>query len=107
MQEILISCGLKPINNVVDIMNYTMLEIGQPLHAFDYDKMEGEKRGLTRKQIIVRRAKKGERITTLDSQTFELDENTLVIAGSQKLLAIAGIKGGKKAEVNKTRKNYR
>ncbi len=104
MQEILISCGLKPINNVVDIMNYTMLEIGQPLHAFDYDKMEGEKRGLTRKQIIVRRAKKGERITTLDSQTFELDENTLVIAGSQKLLAIAGIKGGKKAEVNENTK---
>ncbi len=104
MQEILISCGLKPINNAVDIMNYTMLEIGQPLHAFDYDKMEEEKRGLTRKQIIIRRAKKGERITTLDSQTFELDENALVIAGSQKLLAIAGIKGGKKAEVNENTK---
>ncbi|PIU99371.1 hypothetical protein COS59_00155, partial [Candidatus Wolfebacteria bacterium CG03_land_8_20_14_0_80_36_15] len=102
MQDILKSCGLRPINNIVDITNYVMLLIGEPMHAFDYDK-------LTRKQIIVRRAKKGEKITTLDNEVYELNEDILVIADGDDLrksasnlresavLAIAGIKGGKKA----------
>ncbi len=115
MKGVLIDCGLRPINSVVDIMNYAMLETGQPLHAFDYDKLT---QSADRKaQIIVRRAKKGEKITTLDDKIYQLDENILVIAGGFKMdsrkklekdsgavLAIAGIKGGKNAEVDKNTK---
>jgi len=102
MQKILIDCGLRPINNVVDIMNYAMLETGQPLHAFDYDKLKTKNSKL--KAIIVRRAKKGEKITTLEDKTYELNEDILVIADSKEPIAIAGIKGGKKAEVDKNTK---
>jgi len=128
IQEKLTVCGLRPINNIVDILNYVMLETGQPLHAFDFEKIEADKRGyqrglqpthhppaacgpLTRK-IIVRFAKKGEKIKTLDEEEYELDSNPpttrqgkntnsdiLVIADSKEPLAIAGIKGGKKAEI--------
>ena len=90
--------GLKPINNIVDIANYVMLETGQPLHAFDLDKISNRK-------IVVRRAKKGERITSLDGEKYELDRDILVIADSKSPLAIAGIKGGKKAEISKSTKN--
>ena len=92
MRDILEKCGLRPINNAVDAMNYAMLETGQPLHAFDYDK-------IAQAQIIVRRAKKGERIVSLDDKNYELNENILVIADAKKPLAIAGIKGGKTAEI--------
>ena len=102
VKDVLIDCGLRPINNVVDIMNYAMLETGQPLHAFDYDKLAtSDKRQAT---IIVRRAKKGEKITTLDDKSYELNENILVIADIKRPLAIAGIKGGKEAEVDKNTK---
>lgn len=97
MKKILKDCGLKPINPVVDILNYIMLEVGQPLHAFDADKLNGG--------IIVRNAKDGERITTIDKQTYELDKNTLVIADEKKAQAIAGIKGGKDSEVDNKTKN--
>ena len=79
--------GQKPINNIVDIANFVMLELGQPLHAFDLDKLEGGK-------IIVRRAKKRERIVSLDGEKYELDERILVIADANNPVAIAGIKGG-------------
>ncbi|MFZ5559733.1 MAG: phenylalanine--tRNA ligase subunit beta [Patescibacteria group bacterium] len=92
IQERLKAMGQKPINNVVDAANYVMFEIGQPLHAFDYDKLEG-------KQIIVRRAKKGEKIITLDNEICDLNENILVIADNKRPLALAGVKGGKKAEI--------
>jgi phenylalanyl-tRNA synthetase beta chain len=103
------ACGLRPISNVVDIANYAMLETGQPLHAFDLDKIEGPEgkqasNGAGRK-IVVRLAKKGEKIVTLDNQKFELDKNILVIADEKDPLAIAGIKGGKKAEIDKKTKN--
>ena len=97
IQERLISCGLRPINNIVDIVNYVMLETGQPLHAFDCEKLENKK-------IVVRFAKKGEKIITLDEQNFSLDENILVIADDKKPVAIAGIKGGKLPEVDKKTK---
>ncbi len=98
LQNILKTCGLRPINVVVDIMNYAMLETGQPLHAFDAEKIEGN-------TIKVRLAKKNEPITTLDNQKYLLSEETLVVADSKDLLAIAGVKGGKKAEVDqKTRR---
>lgn len=97
MRDVLKECELRPINAVVDVMNYVMLETGQPLHAFDYDK-------IAQTQIVVRRAKKGEKIVSLDDKNYELNENILVIADSQKPLAIAGIKGGKTAEVGATTK---
>jgi len=103
IRERLIVCGLRPINNIVDITNYVMLETGQPLHAFDFEKISSVKsKGI--KKIIVRFAKKGEPITTLDGQKFNLDKNILVISDEKGPIAIAGIKGGKRPEIDsKTR----
>lgn len=95
------ACGLKPINNIVDITNYVMLEIGQPLHAFDFAKISS-KNG--KKEILVRLAKKNEKILTLDGKEYNLNEKILVIADNEKPLAIAGIKGGKEAEISKNTK---
>ena len=92
MKKILQSCGLRPIHPVVDILNYVMLEIGQPLHAFDANKLHGG--------IVVRSAKKGEKLTTIDGQNLTLDKDVLVIADEKKAQAVAGIKGGKPSEVN-------
>lgn len=89
--------GLKPIANIVDLSNFVMFEQGQPMHAFDYDKIEGG-------QIIVRRAKKGEKIITLDDVERTLDENILVIADVKKPVAIAGIMGGRDSGVVSTTK---
>lgn len=96
LRQTLATCGLQSINPVVDIMNYVMLETGQPLHAFDADKLEGDLR--------VRRARKGETILTLDNQRFTLQEQDLVIADAKEPVALAGIKGGKKAEVDRKTK---
>ncbi len=97
LQQRLEVCGLRPINNIVDITNYVMLETGQPLHAFDREKLEGNK-------IIVRFAKDKEKIVTLDEEKYDLDGNILIIADSESPLAIAGIKGGKKAEIDEKTK---
>ena len=96
MKKILDSCGLRPINGVVDIMNYVMLETGQPLHAFDANEIE--------KGIIVRNAKNKEEVTSLDGVKYHLDEKDIVIADNKGPLAIAGVKGGKRAEVYKNTK---
>lgn len=90
MKRVLISCGMRPINAVVDVMNYVMLEVGQPMHAFDADKI---------KSIVIRRAEKEEHIKTLDGNSFTLTPEDLVIADGMHVLAIAGVKGGKRAEV--------
>lgn len=79
--------GIKPINNIVDITNYILIELGQPMHAFDYEKIAGHR-------IIVRRAEEGETITTLDNTAHNLDNDVLVIADTEKPLAVAGIMGG-------------
>ena len=86
------ACGMRSINNIVDITNYVMLELGQPMHAFDIGSIEG-------KQITVRRAKPGEIITTLDDEERILDEDMLVIADSQKPVAVAGVMGGQNSEI--------
>ncbi|RKD32535.1 phenylalanine--tRNA ligase subunit beta [Thermohalobacter berrensis] len=97
LQMKLIEAGLRPINNIVDITNYVMLELGQPLHAFDLDKIEENK-------IIVRRAKDGEKIITLDDEERKLDETMLVIADGKKPVAIAGVMGGANSEVTRETK---
>lgn len=91
LQDRLIAAGMRPINNIVDITNYVMLELGQPLHAFDQKLVD---------EIIVRRAKKGEVIETLDATKRELTEDMLVIADSQKPIAVAGIMGGATSEIS-------
>lgn len=97
IQDVLKTCNINPINNVVDITNYVMLETGQPLHAFDAEKLEGEK-------IIVRYAKKREKIVTLDEKRYDLQENILVIADELSPVGIAGIKGGVVPEVDENTK---
>jgi len=98
IREKLKVCGLRSINNVVDIVNYIMLETGQPLHVFDFERIEGK--NSKPKKIIVRFAKEKEKIITLDEEKYDLDENILIISDEKEPLAIAGIKGGKKAEIN-------
>ena len=92
MKKRLKACGIRSINNIVDITNYVMLEMGQPMHAFDINSIEG-------KHITVRRAKKGEKIITLDEQERELNEENLVIADEKKAVAIAGVMGGLNSEI--------
>ena len=89
------SIGLRPINNVVDITNFVLHETGQPLHAFDLKKISGS-------TIIVREAREGEKITTLDDQERELNTKMMVIADSEKPLVVAGIMGSVDAEVDDT-----
>ena len=92
IQQRLRSVGLRPINNIVDITNFCLLETGQPLHAFDYDKLRGNK-------IIVRRARWGEKIVTLDGEEKTLDGSVLVIADDRRPVAVAGIMGGEDTQV--------
>lgn len=92
MQELLKAVGVKPINNVVDVTNYVLMELGQPLHAFDRDTLE-------RDSIVVRRAKDGEMLVTLDGEKRELDRGILVIADAERPVALAGVMGGKETEV--------
>jgi phenylalanyl-tRNA synthetase beta chain len=87
----LVAVGVRPVSNIVDITNYVMLELGQPLHAFDKSLVD---------KIIVRRARNGELIETLDNEKRELDENMLVIADSAKPIAVAGVMGGAGSEIN-------
>lgn len=92
MQERLTAAGMRPINNIVDITNFVMLEYGQPLHAFDYEKIGGQK-------IIVRRGKEGEWMYTLDGEERNLNNHMLVIADAEHPVALAGVMGGLESEV--------
>jgi phenylalanyl-tRNA synthetase beta chain len=107
LKERLEICGINSINNVVDATNYVMLELGQPLHAFDLDKIGNfqQIQNSKLKTIVVRKAKRGEKIVTLDNEKYDLDDNILVIADQKEPIAIAGIKGAKKAEIDKKTKN--
>ena len=91
------AAGVRPINNVVDVTNYVLLELGQPMHAFDLDMLAG-------RQIRVRRAKTGERITTLDGVDRALSADMLVIADAHNAQAVAGVMGGGRSEVSDTTK---
>jgi phenylalanyl-tRNA synthetase beta chain len=95
LQERLIACGQRPINNIVDISNYVMLEYGQPLHTFDYEKLKGKK-------IIVRRAKEGEKFFTLDGNERQLSGDMLTIADGERTVAIAGVMGGLNSDVTES-----
>lgn len=95
LQRILMAVGLRPINSVVDITNFVMLELGQPLHAFDFSKIDGD-------AIVVRKAKESEKITTLDGVVRELESEMLLICDAEKPLAVAGVMGGSNSEVSTT-----
>ena len=92
MRERLRAMGIRPINNIVDITNYVMLEYGQPMHAFDYRYVNGGR-------IIVRRAEEGEKLTTLDGKEHTLTANHLVIADEGRAVGLAGIMGGENSEI--------
>ena len=92
MQRTLMDAGMRPINNIVDVTNYVMLELGQPLHAYDLEKLNGKK-------LIARRAKKDEKIVTIDQTDRSLSENMLVIADVEKPACIAGVMGGFNTEI--------
>lgn len=98
MSERLEKIGIRAINNIVDITNYIMLDIGHPMHAFDYDK-------LAENRIIVRPANKGETITTLDEQNLKLKVTDIVIADAEKPVALAGVMGGLDSSVTENTKN--
>ena len=92
MQERLRAQGIRPINNIVDITNYVMEEYGQPMHAYDWDAIAG-------KEIIVRRAKKGEKFNTLDGQERTMDDSVLMICDGEKAVGMAGIMGGENSMI--------
>ena len=98
MQKRLRCLGLRPVNNIVDITNYVMMETGQPLHTFDLDKLSGQK-------VIVRRAMAGEEIVAINGARRALFHDMLVIADSKRPVAIAGIIGGKDTEISESTKN--
>ncbi len=95
LKDRLTAIGLRPINNIVDITNFVMMEYGQPLHAFDRDLLAGNK-------IIIRRAKKGEPFASLDGTELKLEPDALVIADDEKPVALAGIMGGINSQVSET-----
>ena len=101
LKDALADCGVRSINNIVDAANYVMLETGQPLHTFDFDKISSKSATVDKKEIIVRQAKKNEKITTLEDEVYDLSEDIMVIADNKNLLALAGIKGGKESGIDK------
>ena len=97
LADCLIAAGMRPINNIVDITNFVMLETGQPMHAFDIDDIADD-------TIIVRRAEEGENITTLDEKQHVLTDEMLVIADGKRAVGVAGVMGGENSEIKETTK---
>ena len=113
LKKHLTACGLRPINNIVDITNYVLIEFGQPMHAFDFNKLKPESQKSTRQpagkiqnkvEINVRLARLGEKITTIDGLERKLEKDSLVIADSEKPVALAGIMGGLETGVSQETK---
>ncbi|MFQ5492712.1 MAG: phenylalanine--tRNA ligase subunit beta [Candidatus Dojkabacteria bacterium] len=98
LQAKLGAVGIRSVNNVVDITNYVMMDIGQPLHAFDYDKIDSHK-------LTVRKSKQGEKIKALDGKEYKLRKDSIVISDGSKAESIAGIMGGARTEITKRTKN--
>jgi len=98
LQKKLLAVGLRPINNIVDVTNFVMMECGQPLHAFDYDKIGGKK-------IIVKRAGSTAKFTTLDGKERKLRDDILMICDAEKPVALAGIMGGENSEISDSTAN--
>jgi len=98
LKERIESTGLRSVNNIVDLTNYVMLEMGQPLHTFDYDKIQGH-------SMILRESKKGERLVTLDDGSHTLDKGMLVVEDKNRLIDLVGIMGGKLSETDLKTKN--
>ncbi|MBI3189986.1 MAG: phenylalanine--tRNA ligase subunit beta, partial [Ignavibacteriales bacterium] len=98
LQDFLIAVGVRPVNNVVDVTNYVLLEIGHPLHAFDYDTLTGHK-------IVVRRASEGEKFIALDHKERTLKSETLMICDGEKNIAVAGVMGGENTEITSSTVN--
>jgi phenylalanyl-tRNA synthetase beta chain len=98
MQERLTAAGMRPIGGIVDITNYVMLEMGQPIHAFDLDTLRGS-------EIVVRRAKPGETLTTLDGVKRELTADMLMICDAERVVAVAGVMGGAETEIGGSTKS--
>ncbi|MBI3290718.1 phenylalanine--tRNA ligase subunit beta [Candidatus Falkowbacteria bacterium] len=97
LQMRLIAAGMRPINNLVDITNYVLLEYGQPMHVFDYKKLKEQK-------IVVRTAKAGEKVLALDGNSYKLKPDNLVIADGKDPIAVAGVMGGEKSAVQESTK---
>jgi phenylalanyl-tRNA synthetase beta chain len=98
MKQALLSIGLRPINNIVDISNYVLFELGQPLHIFDLDELKENR-------VVIRRGQKGEKIIALDEKKYELSVDNLVIADAEKPVCIAGVMGGEHSGVSEKTKN--
>jgi phenylalanyl-tRNA synthetase beta chain len=98
MQRRLKTLGIRPINNIVDITNYVLMEVGQPLHAFDFDKLHGGK-------IVVRRARPGEKIVAIDQRQYEVVPEMCVIADADRPVAVAGVMGGLDTEISDVTRN--
>ena len=98
LKDCLRAVGIRPINNIVDITNFVMMEYGQPMHAYDYDTIRGKK-------IIVKRANKGDKFTTLDGQVRELDDTMLTICDGEGAIGLGGIMGGENSMITESCKN--
>ncbi len=98
LQEALTAVGLRPVNNVVDVTNYVLMELGHPLHAFDYDRLAGQ-------TIIVKRARDGETFTTLDGKPRALNREITMICDGERPVAIAGVMGGSNTEISDLTRN--
>jgi phenylalanyl-tRNA synthetase beta chain len=105
LQARLTAVGLRPINNIVDLTNFFMLETAQPLHAYDYDKVKAQDPGADHATIVVRMSQKSEKLALLTGKTIELKENSITIATATKAIGLAGVMGGADTEVNENTKN--
>ncbi len=94
----LTACGIRPINNIVDITNYVMLETGQPMHAFDYDKIKGAK-------MTLRASREGEKLTTLDGKPYNLPKGSIIIEDASRIIDLCGIMGGENSQITRRTKN--
>lgn len=105
LQLELTKAGMRPINNIVDYTNFFMLETGQPLHAYDYDKVKAQDGNADHATIVVRNPKQGEKITLLNGKTIEPRPEAIMIATDQKLIGVGGVMGGADTEVDENTKN--